>query len=301
LAGRDYFVAFALLIAASTFHDSHLLILFALLVMAAAYNILIRSWTNWIGLTVVALCIVMGLLAQSIFSVAVRRIVGAPPLRPPFLMARTIEDGPGYRYIRATCPANGFRICEFSDRLPLPADDFLWKSGPAGVFASASPEKRRELSNEQMRFMLAVIAHDPWGQLSASLNDAAAQLIEIGLSEFQYDASEKQGFAAKIPSEHLEKLRASAAFRGTMPIRFFSAVIQITVLIAGIVVVWAFLRRSHRPTVATAALPITVWILIGILVNAAVCGILSGPHDRYSARVAWLLPFAAILIAEGRR
>jgi hypothetical protein len=38
--------------------------------------------------------------------------------------------------------------------------------------------------------------------------------------------------------------------------------------------------------------------VIGIFVNAAVCGILSGPHDRYAARVSWLLPFAALLVAE---
>jgi len=59
------------------------------------------------------------------------------------------------------------------------ADDFLWKSGPDGIFAVASPEKRRELSNEQVRFVLAVIRYDPWGQLSASMKDAATQLTNL--------------------------------------------------------------------------------------------------------------------------
>ena len=37
-------------------------------------------------------------------------------------------------------------------------------------------------------------------------------------------------------------------------------------------------------------------VVIGLLANAAICGILSGVTDRYQARVVWLLPAVAILI-----
>jgi hypothetical protein len=37
-----------------------------------------------------------------------------------------------------------------------------------------------------------------------------------------------------------------------------------------------------------------------LLVNAAVCGVLSTPHDRYQSRVIWLLPFVAVLLHGGR-
>jgi hypothetical protein len=296
LSGRDYLVSLVLLIAACAFHDSHVLILFVLLGAAAIYAVVTRSWTNRIGLAIILLALVIGILAQSVFFAAVRHVVGAAPLRPPFLMARTIEDGPGYRYIRATCPTNGFKICDFADRLPLMADDFLWKSGPDGVFVGASPEDRRELSNEQMRFTLAVIRYDPWGQLSAALKDAAIQLTELGLTEFQYTDLEKDGFAGKIPSAHLKTLRESAAYRGTVPLRLLDAWLQGSVVIAGFIVAAALLRRFQRTPVDSAVVPIIIWTVIGILVNAAVCGILSGPHDRYSSRVAWLLPFAALLI-----
>jgi hypothetical protein len=256
-----------------------------------------RSWTNWVGLLTILFALVIGILAQSVFFAAVRHVVGAAPLRPPFLMARTIEDGPGYRYIRATCPSNGFKVCAFADRLPLMADDFLWKAGPDGVFAGASPEMRRALSDEQMRFTLAVIRYDPWGQLSASLKDAALQLTELGLTEFQYTDLEKEGFAGKIPGAHLKTLRASAAYRGTMPLRYLDAWLQVSVVIAGLVVAAALLRRVPRTPPDSPVVPIIIWTVFGIVVNAAVCGIFSGPHDRYSARVAWLLPFAALLIA----
>jgi hypothetical protein len=40
----------------------------------------------------------------------------------------------------------------------------------------------------------------------------------------------------------------------------------------------------------------TLFLLIGIAVNALVCGGVSQPADRYGARVMWLLPFAATLL-----
>ena len=36
-------------------------------------------------------------------------------------------------------------------------------------------------------------------------------------------------------------------------------------------------------------------MLVGVSVNALVTGALSGPHDRYQARIAWLLPLAGLL------
>ena len=36
-------------------------------------------------------------------------------------------------------------------------------------------------------------------------------------------------------------------------------------------------------------------VLYGIVLNAAVCGILSGPFPRYQARVIWLVPMIAVL------
>jgi peptidoglycan/LPS O-acetylase OafA/YrhL len=37
-------------------------------------------------------------------------------------------------------------------------------------------------------------------------------------------------------------------------------------------------------------------VVIGLLVNAAVCGILSGVTDRYQGRSAWVLPTLAFMI-----
>jgi hypothetical protein len=37
-------------------------------------------------------------------------------------------------------------------------------------------------------------------------------------------------------------------------------------------------------------------ILFGQLSNALICGALSGPHERYQSRLAWLLPALALIL-----
>ena len=42
-------------------------------------------------------------------------------------------------------------------------------------------------------------------------------------------------------------------------------------------------------------------LVLAVALNAAVCGMLSGPFDRYEARLLWLIPCAALLLDVARR
>jgi hypothetical protein len=44
-----------------------------------------------------------------------------------------------------------------------------------------------------------------------------------------------------------------------------------------------------------------VILIGGVVANAAVTGILSTPHDRYQARVIWLIPLLAMIVLLRRR
>jgi hypothetical protein len=288
---------FALLSVSVIVHDTHALVVGAVLALAAACNLIARRWPNWQGMAVIGLAIVMAFLAQAMFSTVVRRVVGAPPLRPPFLMARMIEDGPGYRYLRTTCPANGLTVCQFLDRLPHPAYVFLWERGPDGVFANAPPEQRRQLSAEELRFVLSVLAHDPWGELLVSLRSVGTLLTTLRLDEFQYYPEYKETFAVKVPPEHFQRMQATAAYRGTMPIRVFAALSLATLLIGASAIAVALAWRRTRTALDPAVVRLTAWIVAGTLVNAAICGVVSGAYPRLGVRTAWLIPFAALLIA----
>ena len=61
---------------------------------------------------------------------------------------------------------------------------------------------------------------------------------------------------------------------------------------------WLWRRQLDDVTMLAAT------VSLALLGNAFICGVISGPHDRYGARVAWIVTFAigiALLHAIGRR
>ena len=296
----EWLIALALLAVCVLTHESHALIVAILLVLAVARFLLTgaKGSTAFRVIGALAGAVLIAAVGQLAFAAAVKHVIGAPPLRPPFLMARMIEDGPGYQYLRASCPRSAFTVCRYLDRLPVDANLFLWDPGPRGVFSAVSPPVRQAIAAEQTRFVLAVLAYAPWVELRDAAGDLGEQLTMTGLQEFQYPDVLKRSFEEKIPLVHLRRLKGSAAYRGTMPVRPFSVLTGVICGLAAIVVLTALLWPPLRSTLPPRLIAVTAWIVIGLIVNSVVCGVLSGPHNRYAARVAWLLPLAAFLIGD---
>ena len=287
---------FALVFSALIFHNSHVLIAIGMLFLGIVWN-LRSGWRNWRGLGLLFVAIVAAAGAQLVLNAGISRIVGAPPLHPPFLVARLIEDGSGYRYLRQTCPGSGFAVCGYVERLPMEANAFLWD--PDGVFAASSPEMRRSLAAEQVRFVLAVLNYDPGGVVLAALKNTLRQVEMMGLENFQYEDIGKGIFERKLPAKHLAALHRSAAYRGAMPTQAFSIIDSVALWGAALFVIVVAVRAGMSAGRAPITVEIMVWIGIGVLIDAAVCGVLSGPHVRYSERVQWLIPLAALVVIAG--
>lgn len=304
LGGAHRWLAFVLLALCVVVHESHPVIVGALLVLALALAIGRRAGRSAStgavlirpGLGIMVAALAVAALGQLAFDAAVQHVVGTAPLAPPFLMARMIEDGPGYRYLRASCPGSGFATCRYLNRLPAEASVFLWDPSSRGVFTAVSPPVRRAIAAEQTRFVLSVLAFAPGEELREALHDAGTQLTMIGLREFQYPDVLKQSFEEKIPAVHLRRMEHTAAFRDTMPVGTFSIVTGVTFALAAIAVILALLSPPLRRVLPARLTAVTGWIVAGVIVNSVVCGVLSGPHDRYAARVAWVVPLAACLI-----
>lgn len=294
---------FAALALAFAFHSSHLLTGLAFAAFAVVWAVLHGGIERWRAFAILLAAILTGILAESVFNIAVTKIIGMPPIRPPFLMARVIEDGPGYQYLKEACPQKHYAVCAFVDRLPLTSDDFLWNSTPRiGVFAVADAATRRALSAEQMAFVAAVIAFDPVGQFAASLRNGLKQLGMFGLTEFNYGEGARSYFAAKLPPSYLDAMTQTLAYKEAMPTLTLSWVVYGTVLVSiCLVLSMQLFAGAGRIPVAPEFFVFTVLILAGIVVNALVCGALSSPHDRYQARVVWLIPLLALIYEFGRR
>jgi hypothetical protein len=286
----------ALLSTALLFHVSHLLITVIMLVVGVSFTRLARVSIAWKGIVGIVVALTIASVGEVVFRFGVTMLVGAAPIRPPFLMARMIADGPGYAYLVASCPVSQLAVCRFANRLPVNSQDFMWSTDPAkGVFALADPDIRRRLGNEQYRFARETLAFDPLGVLAASLRHTAKQARLISLAEFNYSNDEKKFLTAHVPKPYLEKLSTTRAWKETVPTKVVSVAVALTTLLSllyltALALVWrrSFVNQKRLVTF----IKITV---VGTIINAAVCGTLSVPLDRYQARVIWLLPLAAML------
>ncbi len=305
LRGAELAFWFVVLSLALTFHSSHLLIGVAFAVLGLALAAFLGGKGRWLASAVLFAAILTAILAEGVFNLAVTKIVGSPPIRPPFLMARVIEDGPGYAYLKQACRDNRYAVCAFADRLPMSSDDFLWNPDPkGGVFATADAPTRRALSAEQMAFLAGVMAFDPFGQLAVSLSNGFKQLGLFGLTEFNYSGGTRRYFAAKLPSLYLDPMKQTLAYKEAMPTAPLSWLIYATVFVSLGFIVSAHLiggKAVARTAVPPEMLGFMALIVTGIVLNAMICGALSSPHDRYEARVIWLVPFVALIYDFYRR
>ena len=273
----------ALWTAALTFHLSHLLLGWLLAILAALLPgrsvgrglrlalpacgaVALQAGLGWIGF-------------------------GAPGLMPqsaPFLLARSWEDGPARAYLRQACPDAGWTICAQRDRLAPSAQDFLWHETDS--YWASDLATRAALRAEELPILLRAVAADPAGQLGASLADVARQTVRFGLDDFVLGRG-----AAVTPDDYtfvyLPLAPAAVWGLGGFTVLLYAATAAGLLTLA---LLWQGGRLDGRDR------QLVLFVLGALLLNAAVCGALSGPHARYQSRVVWLVPLLAAGLALSR-
>jgi hypothetical protein len=272
----------ALVAGAALVHASHIILLMAIGLLALAAVPPLKRRLLFAPVLCLFAAAGIGLGGEALFSHVTERVTGAPPVRPPFLAARLIADGPGQAYLDQHCPGSGFRLCDFARNPVVNSDHFLW--GPDGVYTASSPEIRRELSAEQMRFVIAVVQVYPYATVNALIWNAFTQLRLFSLSEFNLFSSEREQIKARLPQAEAQWLPRTAAYQQKMPVRMTE--ILTGPLTAMALLCWAIAWRLPPFAQWRAAFGVAA---MAVAINAVVCGCLSTPHDRYGARIIWVL------------
>jgi hypothetical protein len=202
------------------------------------------------------------------------------PQGPPFLLARAWEDGPARAYLAASCGRERWAICPFIGTLDASAQEFLW--GAERSYWAMDLPTRAAVRAEEGAILARALAADPWGQARASLRNAGRQLARFGLDDFVLGRG-----AAVTPEDYtfVYLPEAPAAVHG---LGWFTGLVYLSTA--------AWLARPQGRD-ADRDLAVVGFVLTGLLLNAAVCGVLSGPHDRYQARAIWLVPLLAAGLA----
>lgn len=289
------YLLFLLCIAISS-HVSHLTLALAAFPTLAA--LLLYSGYSWKVVTrragIISMPIVLAALATLLFNNLVLKTPSIAPAGANFMMANMVQYGPARAYLKNSCPKSGYKICAYAQNLPETADGILWISGiydKMGGFDGMRQESCaivRETIRKYPAESLAMIGrnfisglwvHEPAAEFSPGTQ--ISSLPELIEKKFGLDA--------------LGSYENSAEIKGEIPHESIGLVDSIItplsfLALACLGIVAAI--RGNRRDASLAAFAITA-----ILLNTLLCTAISGVHDRYQARVTWLLPFCAMVLA----
>lgn len=297
-------------------HGSNLALALAVLVTALGVGLWMRvgarALRNAAGWALGPVILAVG--ANAGYGLAVKLVLGESPRNPPYILARVLSDGPGRLYLKHACgPDAQFEICQHAGK---PLDDpnlFLWSPDPdIGVFQQEDGAGRRRLIAQEMEFVVGAVSAFPAEQAAASATNSLKQLGafsvsgDLGWAPIIWD---QMTFATTTPWAE-PGVKGGLAYRDRFPFRLADVTVYGAAIVALAFLVWRNLqpdiRRAVARTPATRSatdrerllvLGLTLGLLILLVGNAILCGSLSGAFNRYQARVIWLLPLWAMMVA----
>jgi hypothetical protein len=314
LSRSDGIVLASLAAMAVLFHNTNLpILLFAIVAttsIAAMLNLLGEN--VWKGCLSVTVGIVIASATLWAFKVTAERHFHERLRMPIFITARLLADGPGRQYLRQSCAEDKSRyaLCKY-ESLPLDnSEEILWSVDPArGVYTVADVPTRFALSDEQLSFALSTFFSDPLGVAGAASKNALKQLTKFGLSEFstnywkRWAGSEYWSTLAifGIVGRAANCLKNPNTCAPTSAVHVFDTVAKLALLFSSAFLLWKIFwylsGRGAPAAVNRNVVALSLFSLIIVFLNAVVCGALSGPNDRYQARLVWIIPVLSCLIA----
>ena len=282
---------------AVTVHLSQLAMALVLLPAVTLAALVAGGRRRWIAPVAMLAIVGAGLAEQGLLRVAAREAMDAEVTYRPFLTARMIQDGPGLTYLADRCPDAAEPTCALYEALQrsddperLTATNISFATDPAtGSFRLLPQSDQIRVAQGQFGFFLRVVLDRPFESAGAFARNVLRQLaLNSVVMTLQTDAIVAQvegspGFAF-TGSGHGRLTRWTGWVRA-------ADIVQNTLyaLSAAVGVALLASRRLPRPVALFVG-----FVLLGVVVNALVCGGLSQPAARYGSRVAWLLPVVAL-------
>lgn len=207
---------------------------------------------------------------------------------------RMLQDGIVAHYLREHCAQQRLKLCPYRDRLPATADQFLWGNSMFNTLG-----RFKGLNDEMGFIVLRSLAEYPAWQTEAALTAAARQLVRVATGEGTHGwIPHTYGIIERYIPAQLAPMRAAQQQRWQLD---FTAInrIHVPVALTSMLLALVLFGRGlwRRPLDDLTLLAGTA--TFALLGNAFICAVISGPHDRYGARMAWVATFV-VLIAAAR-
>jgi hypothetical protein len=219
-------------------------------------------------------------------------VAGRPAPTPggeAFLLGRLIEDGGAKITLDEECPRQDWQLCQFKDALPDYAEAFIfYADSPLQKIGGVDdPRAQQEMRSIIVR---AIIDH-PLAQLNQAIVLTTEQFVDIGTSGVMEPlmAAHARWTIQRFTPWLLPGFDQARQQTQQIDLSLWSDWIVIPFGVAASLalpllaaVLW---RRGFRREAMLPAL-----LFVTLMINAAICGVISSPNDRYQARLVWLAP-----------
>jgi hypothetical protein len=145
------------------------------------------------------------------------------------------------------------------------------------------------MDSEMGYIAVHALAEYPLWQAEAALMATGEQLLEVATGENTDPPTtpHTHGIIRRYLPEQLKLMNAARQQTGFItfgPINLIHVPVALisTASILAILIVAVFRRRMDGVTLLTAT------VFLAVLGNAFICGVISGPHDRYGSRLVWI-------------
>jgi hypothetical protein len=208
---------------------------------------------------------------------------------------RMLQDGIVARYLNDHCPTMKFKLCPYRNELPATADAFLWGHSMFNTLG------RFKGLNDEMGFIaLHSLAEYPAWQAEAALAATAQQLVHVATGE---GTTAWLGHTYAIIERYLPaQTKAMRAARQQNWHTDFTAInrVHVPIALGSMLALLAMVGHAFWRRRLDDVTLLATTVSLALLGNAFICGVISGPHDRYGARLVWIATFV-VLIAVVRR
>ena len=211
-----------------------------------------------------------------------------------FLLAKWIDEGPALSYLEHSCQTVKYELCAYlGDMKGLTHDDLKWGEGSPFRKVGSSFD---ELEPEARRIVWGTLKTYPVEILYRSLGDAGRQILRFqagdGLTpRYAGLVAPRLGevFGPALETSVLESKQG----RGRLPIAEFRFLTTVGIIFGLVLCLWSFIAWPEA--LPTRLIALQIFVVAGVAFNAIVTGALSGPYDRYLARVIWLILFVGLV------
>ena len=286
---------FALIAFAAATHSATLGVLLGLCLVGWTVRPFLREQIAIPGLVQANLSLVAGAAMLVSANFALSGQVAWTPGGYGVAFGRMMQDGIVAHFLRQHCPRQQLKLCPYRDELPATADQFLWGST---IFNTLG---RFKGLNDEMGFIVTrSLAEYPAWQAEAALAATAQQLIHVATGEGTHGwIPHTYGIIERYIPSQIKPMRAAHQQRWQLDFTMINRLHIPVALVSMLLVVIVFARGLRRRPYDDLTL-LAGTVTFALLGNAFICAVISGPHDRYGARMAWVATFV-LLIAVTRR